>query len=350
MSKKRKIVLVGCGKSGRLHTKCYGKFADKVDIIAVIDPSPKVGKSFEGFYSGSFPASEGFPQYFSSLEAFAQAKIINPLDCIMDVCVPNAFHYEIVNKVVELGFKKVLVEKPLADSIEESIKFGYLDANIAVVENYLYSNVTLELKRIIKEQKFIPKYVRIEFSKDRRPDTMRNRGFHEDRQPHLFFVEVPHQIAVAHFLFGDVKANLGAWCNNLIVEGKVFKEHGEGGITLLHDSGVISYSFSCLEGHNHFPLRYRGIRIYCDNNITLCAHYPIGGDDAFYGVVMVYEKDDIIKKYSIKDDNLTYTLDALTESLSENSGNVRSNIALGQKIVKVLCDNINIARIPWKFG
>lgn len=350
-SNKRKVVIVGAGKSGQLHLKCYTKIKDEVEVVAIIDKKKELKKVIEGFYMYKFPLELEAPSFYVSIDDFVKQKVDSSEDFIIDICVSNSSHYKIAKKVSDYGFKNIIIEKPLADNMEDSLKISKIDANILVCENYLYSNITTELKRKIQEEGLVPKYAKIDFSKDRRMDSLNKRGFnHKNKAPHVFMVEIPHQIAIAKYLFGNIVNSLDAWCKDLVIGDKVIEEHGEGGITLLHESGVITYSYSCLEGHNHIPLRYRGIRIFCKNDIVLYAHYATGGDDSTLGVIMLYKEDKLIEKYSINDDNLTNTLCVLTSALSKKEINTVSTVEFGIDMVDILTKSKEIANIPWMCG
>ncbi len=335
------IILVGCGKAGSIHCKCYTKLKDSnVKIIAMVDSDPDRLKRFHYLYK-TFNDGEN-PLAASSLEEVSRQMDIG--DAIIDLCVPNDIHYQCAKEAIDLGTKKIIIEKPIANSITDARKIEMLNAKIAIAENYVYSKVTEQLRETIEKHSLKPKFARTEFSKDRRGDTSIGRGFLKTGPPHVFTVEIPHQIAIVNYLFGNPTENFGAWCGDMVLENKRFYEHGEGAITLHHESGAISYNFSSLDGHKHLPIRHRSVLIHCDGGIRVSAHYPAGGDDALFGAVTVYENNHIREKLEIHDDTMLETLKSIIRRFEENDEQI-TDATFGRRIVERISENIHLARI-----
>ncbi len=335
------IILVGCGKAGSIHCKCYTKLKDSnVKIMAMVDSDPDRLKRFQSLYKtfndGEYPLAAG------SLEEVSRQMDIG--DAIIDLCVPNDVHYQCAKEAIDLGAKKIIIEKPIANSITDARKIEMLNAKIAITENYVYSKVTEQLRETIEKYHLKPKFARTEFSKDRRCDTSNGRGFLKTGPPHVFTVEIPHQIAIVNYLFGNPTENFGAWCGDMVLENKRFYEHGEGAITLHHESGAISYNFSSLDGHKHLPIRHRSVMIHCEGGTRVSAHYPAGGDDALFGAVTVYENNHISEKLSIHDDTMLETLKSIIRRFEENEEQI-TDAAFGRRIVERISENIHLARI-----
>lgn len=335
------IILVGCGKAGSIHCKCYAKLKDSnIKIIGLVDSDPDRLKRFHSLY-------KTFNDEEDPLTAVSLEKLSSHMDignAIIDLCVPNDMHYQCAKGAIDLGAKKIIIEKPIANSITDARKIEMLNAKIAIAENYVYSKVTEQLKEIIQKYQLKPKFARTEFSKDRRSDTSNGRGFLKTGPPHVFTVEIPHQIAIVNYLFGNPTENFGAWCEDMVMEDRRFYEHGEGAITLHHESGAISYNFSSLDGHKHLPIRHRSVMIHCEGGIRVSAHYPAGGDGALFGAVTVYENNHISEKLSIHDDTMVETLKNIIRRFEENEGQI-TNAAFGRRIIESINENIQLARI-----
>jgi predicted dehydrogenase len=337
------IILVGCGKAGAIHCKCYSKLENSdlnVNIVGLVDSDLERLKKFKILY-------EAFTEVKSPLAANSLKELSSQIDienAIIDLCVPNDMHYRCSKEAVDLGVKKIIIEKPISNSIVDAKKIEALDAKIAIVENYVYSKVTEQLKETINKNHFIPKFARTEFSKDRRYDTTNGRGFLQIGPPHVFTVEIPHQIALANYLFGNPVDNFGAWCEDMITDNIRFYEHGEGAITLHHETGTISYNFSSLDGHKHLPIRHRSIMIHCEGGIRVSAHYPAGGDDALFGAVTVFDTNHISEKLSIYDDNMFETLKNIILRFGENGVQI-TDPAFGSCILERINESIQLARM-----
>lgn len=335
------IILVGCGKAGSIHCKCYAKLRDmNVNVAALVDSSPEHLKRFHTLYR-TFNEGET-PLAARSLEEIS--KQVDIENAIVDLCVPNDIHYQCAKEAVDLGAKKIIIEKPIANNIADARKIETLDAKIAIAENYVYSKVTEQLKDTIERCRLEPKFVRTEFSKDRRSDTANGRGFLRSGPPHVFTVEIPHQIAIVNYLFGNPVDNFGAWCEDMVMGERRFYEHGEGAITLHHERGAISYNFSSLDGYKHLPIRHRSVMIHCEGGTRVTAHYPAGGDDALFGAVTVFENNHISEKLSIHDDTMLETLKCIIRRFENNEDQV-TDAAFGRKIIEKISESIHLARI-----
>lgn len=336
------VILVGCGKAGFLHCKCYSKLKDlNINVVALVDNNPKALKSFYSMYKEAYEGEN--PLASSSLEEVS--KQIDLGNSIIDLCVPNDIHFQCAKEACDLGAKKIIIEKPIANSVADARKIEKLDADIAIAENYVYSNVTEQLRKIIGKYDLKPKFVRTEFSKDRRNDTVNGRGFLKKGAPHVFTVEVPHQLAIVNYLFGNPVDNFGAWCEDMVLDNRHFYEHGEGAIILHHEKGAISYNFSCLDGYKHLPIRHRSIVMHCDDGVRISAHYPAGGDDALFGSVTMYENNHISEKHHIYDDTMAEMLKTII-GLFEKNEKQTTDAAFGRKIMETINESIYLARTP----
>lgn len=336
------IILVGCGKAGSIHCKCYSKLKEQdvnINVVALVDSNPDQVKKFYSLYK-EFNDGEK-PLVACSLREIS--KEIDIENAIIDLCVPNDAHYQCSKEACDLGSKKIIIEKPIANSVLDAKKIEKLDANVAITENYVYSKVTEHLLKIIEKYNLKPKFARTEFSKDRRIDSANGRGSLKNGSPHVFTVEMPHQIAVVNYLFSNPTDIFGAWCNDMILENKRLYEHGEGAITLHHENGTISYNFSCLEGYKHLPMRHRSVMIYCEGGVRINTHYPAGGDSALFGIVTVYENNHVIEKKDIHDDTMTETLKSIIGRFEKNEKQI-TDAAFGCRIIETINESIHLAR------
>lgn len=337
------IILVGYGKAGVLHCQCYSKLKElNINIVGVVDNDSKSLKRFINKYYEFNKEEKEKIIISNSLEEISDK--IDIRNSVVDLCVPNDFHNLCAKKACDLGAKKIIIEKPIANSLLDARKIEELDADIAIAENYVYSNLTEQLKKILANYNLTPKFVRTEFSKDRRNDTINSRGFLKTGPPHVFTVEMPHQIAIVNYLFGNPIENFGAWCEDMIIEKNRFYEHGEGAIILHHEDGTISYNFSSLDGHKHLPIRHRSVMIYCEGGVKIYCHYPSGGDDAFFGAITIFENNHIAEKLSIHDDTMASTLKMIIEKFKKNEKQL-TDAAFGRRNLEIIDYSIKRARI-----
>jgi len=337
------IILLGCGYAGNLHLKCYQKLQDimELNIVGAVDIDQKKLKKFQTAYNKSFNNKKE-PLYANNLNEIS--KHLDISDCVIDICTPNDTHYLCAKEACNLGAKKIIIEKPLSSSISDMKKIEKLDAIIAVAENYIYSKTTKHIKELLDNNGFKPLFIRTEFSKDRRTDSLNKRGCINGKHPHVFTVEIPHQLAVVSYLFGAPSKIYGAWVKDMLVADQKFYEHGEGAIYLAHEKDIVSYNLSCLEGHKHLSNRYREIHIHCEDDIRIIGSYPIGGNDTvLYSEVSVHNNGSVSTSYKLHDDSMLETLKEILECFDNNEIPI-TNVTFGKKIVELISKGTDIAR------
>jgi predicted dehydrogenase len=106
--KKIKVGLVGLGFSGSLHADAYVAIKDKANLVAVCDVDKEKAKMMAGCYGAN-----AYTDFKKMLEN-------EKLDAV-DLCVPHHLHSTFVITAAEAG-KHVLVEKPMATTVEEAKK------------------------------------------------------------------------------------------------------------------------------------------------------------------------------------------------------------------------------------
>jgi predicted dehydrogenase len=218
------------------------------------------------------------------------------------VVTPNPFHYRVAAEAVDLGASRLVIEKPLAHKLSEAKAFLKLKCQICVLENYLFSDVTNYLRETIHADGLRPQFVKSEFSKDRRVDSANGRGSAHGTLPHVFTVELPHQVAVVGHVLGSIGKVTDAWHHDMILPDGRIADHGEGAITLMHDDSVPSYNFSCLQGFRHTSACYRSLKVYCADDVNVFGFYSTTVD--LDGSVLVYRRNRLLKRKLLKDDSL----------------------------------------------
>jgi len=106
--KKIRVGLVGLGFSGSIHADAYAAIKDKADLVAVCDIDKEKAEMIAGCY--------GANAYTDFKEMLEKEK----LDAV-DLCVPHHLHSKFVIAAAKAG-KHVMVEKPIATTVEETEK------------------------------------------------------------------------------------------------------------------------------------------------------------------------------------------------------------------------------------
>jgi predicted dehydrogenase len=334
-----KIVLVGCGRQGLLHLRCLSKIRTRFDvhIAAVVDRSPERTSALIqrlpglGFSTGTVAQGTSLAQL---------AKEIDLSDAIVDIVTTNNTHHDIAAVADAHQARGILIEKPLADTVENARLITHLDRPVHVVENYVFSTITRFAKDYLNEHGLRPCFAKTEFSKDRRLDSANGRGMVGGYTPHVFAVEIPHQIALAAYFLGPSVSVNDAWCHDMILPDGRLTNHGEGAITLNHGNGVTSYNFSCLQGHHHLSTTYRTARIFCDDLTKVLCYYPATIDLA--GSVLIYHGNELVETHAFADDSLTEALVHVLSSCANGTPPIY-DARLGCSVIEVIDHSQQVA-------
>jgi predicted dehydrogenase len=226
-------LIAGFGHAGRdLHLPCLVK-ASECDIgrqffatspWAIADPSADL----------EFGNSNPTIRAFRSLKAAANWC---PERTVVHICTPPESHFDTIVDALNLGFRKLIVEKPL---VTEGRQLESLHAlhqalpfDLIVVSPWLFSAVTRQLKRLVK-QHGVPMLFRMHQAKSRTDLTSITRT-HQS----AFHIELPHQLALAVHLFGDGEV-IAARSWDMLAGGRTYPLMGGAEIHLLHKSSTLS--------------------------------------------------------------------------------------------------------------
>lgn len=177
-----RVLLIGYGRAGQLHRKCYPDF---VSLIGIVDPDIKI--PLEG------------PRVHENLAMVDQSKV----DYI-DIATPTATHLEILKDCMTRFDKTpILVEKPLCgpNEIKETRELiDSYDAPVYVQENYWASSAISIIKYLLDYYDVNIKKVRIDFSKNRFLSNINGRFV--DNTWGLWGYEGPHIVAILEAVTG----------------------------------------------------------------------------------------------------------------------------------------------------
>jgi predicted dehydrogenase len=106
--KKIRVGLVGLGFSGSLHAEAYTAIKDKADLVAVCDTDKEKAEMMACCYG-----TKAYTDFKEMLDK-------ENLDAV-DLCIPHHLHSKFVIAAAKAG-KHVMVEKPMATTVEETEK------------------------------------------------------------------------------------------------------------------------------------------------------------------------------------------------------------------------------------
>lgn len=334
------IVIVGCGTQAMKHLECYAKLRKKFDIriSGLVDPEERhIEHCKDMLIKKSFDLSKTVAA--ASIDQIRKKTVLQ--HATVDIITPNHLHYSTAEAAMHYGAKNLIIEKPLAHRLVEAKRFSGLNCNIGVMENYLFSALTKSIYDYVSLHLLSPIFVKTEFSKDRRLDSAGGRGTGDAYVPHVFEVEMPHQIAIVRHILGAIDEISDAWHHDMILPDGRISNHGEGAITLMHANKIPSYNFSCLQGFRHMPINYRNIRIYCSDKTKIIGFYPTTMDlDAS---LFIYKENRMVHREVLKDDSLANSLE-YTLHCFERKSPLMNGCQFGLEIMRIIEKARSLAR------
>jgi len=140
------------------------------------------------------------PRRISCATSLAELKGVDPDTTIVHICTPADNHASALRAATEVGFRRIIVEKPCAANTADVDEMRRIadrtGASIAVINPYLYSRSVASCKDKIRQLGRQPHYLDFEMSKPRITPTLAGRS----RPESVMDVELPHQIAAALYL------------------------------------------------------------------------------------------------------------------------------------------------------
>ncbi|HEU4560622.1 MAG TPA: Gfo/Idh/MocA family oxidoreductase [Longimicrobium sp.] len=125
---------------------------------------------------------------------------VDPDNTVVHICTPADDHAATLRAATDVGFRRIIVEKPCAANTAEVDEMRRIadrtGASIAVINPYLYSRSVARCRDKIQRVGRLPHYLEFEMSKPRITPTLAGRSKPES----VMDVEMPHQIATALYL------------------------------------------------------------------------------------------------------------------------------------------------------
>ena len=103
---RRRIALVGAGVIGRHHARVIGELADRLELVAVVDPISPAAQQLVDNYAGK--------PYATLAEALSDAEID-----LVTICTPTGNHRDTAIEALRAG-TDVIIEKPAETTLERT--------------------------------------------------------------------------------------------------------------------------------------------------------------------------------------------------------------------------------------
>jgi predicted dehydrogenase len=287
-----RTLIVGLGRSGAgLH----------LPALAMARASQTAGLLFDRGPVLTFDPGPGDPgplpgtARVSSLAA--AAGLSDPSATVVHLCTPPTARVDVLAHLAELGFRKILVEKPLTsdeaalDEIE-ALR-GRWDLDLIIVAQWLTSKLTTRIKQILRDGEYGSlRFIRVIQRKPRFTRSQASGG-----HPTAFDVEVPHSVGLALEIAGTARVLSARWADMTFGDVTI-PRLGAAWLELDHASGIGTWIHSDLTA----PDRERRITLDLDG-ATLTGHYPSSGADDYAQLRIIAGDRD--RREIFRDDALT---------------------------------------------
>jgi predicted dehydrogenase len=199
--------------------------------------------------------------------------LLDPGHTVVHLCTPPAQRLPVLRDLARLGFRQILVEKPLVSDVSDleridEVRHGQ-SLRMMVVAHWLESELTRRISLVIRGGGLGPlRSIRFHQHKPRLLRTLNTTG-----HPTAFDVEMPHSVGVVLRLAGDAKVGDAEW-GDMRIGSITVPRMGTARLHLDHDSGVRTEILSDLAS----PVRQRMIELDFDRG-RVVGHYPISEED-----------------------------------------------------------------------
>lgn len=325
-----RTLIVGLGRAGSgLHIPALSRLRSSAQAEGLLSAQPFIAHD---------PC--GAPDWAPSADliladSLANARrLLDPASTVVHVCTPPLVRGEVLSELADAGFKKMIVEKPLAVDrarleLIRTLRSQY-GLELVVMAPWLVSSLTARLVDLVcSGQLGDVRSVSVVQRKPRFSRSLATAG-----HPTAFDVEIPHSLGVALQIAGDAQVT-DATCTDMRVAGVRVPRMGTVSLELLHDSGARTEIFSSLVS----PLRERRISIRFQGGYAV-GYYPESQHDHFAHLSVIAvsrETHDIFP-----DDSLT-SFFLRTYQRFVNGEVSGEDFDLNARVVGLLCDAKNLA-------
>ncbi|MEU0895585.1 Gfo/Idh/MocA family oxidoreductase [Streptomyces massasporeus] len=198
---------------------------------------------------------------------------VDPATAVVHVCTPPRLRHALIAELAGHGFRRMIVEKPLAASGDELDALIRLrdEAGLALVAvaHWTGSRLADRLRRLVRGGRLGPlRRITVDQHKPRFL-----RSLTTDGHQSALDVEIPHSLALALDLAGPAELR-AAHCWDLRCEDRELPGMGGARVELRHSTGVSTLLRSDLGA----PVRQRSVVCEFDGG-TATGHFPLSEDD-----------------------------------------------------------------------
>ncbi|WP_243787954.1 Gfo/Idh/MocA family oxidoreductase [Saccharopolyspora gloriosae] len=259
-------LVVGLGRAGAgLHLRVLAQAREldrdlfRPGAIIACDPAPRARRALTGVIVAE--------------SVRAAAELVSPARTVVHLCTPPVDRPALLTELAELGFRQVIVEKPLASDLAGLAEINRLRSRygmrLAVVAHWLDAELTRRLAELV-DRRTLGQLRSISFHqhKPRFTHSISTHG-----HPTAFDVEIPHALGAALRLAGSAEL-LDAGSTDMRFADLVLPGMGGARLALRHHQGVRTDISSDLTA----PVRERRVELVFERGRAV-GHYPLSDQD-----------------------------------------------------------------------
>jgi predicted dehydrogenase len=287
-----RTLIVGLGHAGLdLHWKVLRRLRESAGDRDLFASGPVYG--FDLWEHTAPLPGEDLTPVRSLAEA---ARLLDPAETVVHLCTPPVARLDLLHSFADLGFRRILVEKPLATDLASAEAIADLrrsaGLDLTVVAHWLDSALTARCAELIRSGR-LGELRAISFLQ-RKPRLTRTIMTHG--HPTAFDAELPHSLGVALRLAGDARLLDASW-SDMQVGDQLVPRMGTARLVTRHDSGAHTEIFSDLTS----PVRERRVTFDLTGG-RVVAHYPGSQDDDYAHLRLVVDRRELRSVF--RDDSL----------------------------------------------
>ncbi|POX38912.1 hypothetical protein C3486_20820 [Streptomyces sp. Ru73] len=311
-------LVIGLGRSGAgLHAKALARLAalpeGPLSLAPLVACDPRAG------------TGDGLAGVTVTRSLAEAARLVSPPDTVVHVCTPPDARAPVLTELTALGFRRFLVEKPLAADragLDDIVRLrAHHDLDLVVVSHWLAAELTGRLRSLVRERP-LGALRHLAFAQHK-PRFL--RSLTAPGHPTAFDVELPHSLGVALDLAGPAHL-VDAQLDDLRCEDGARPFMGRARLTLRHRSGVRTEIDSDLAS----PVRQRSVTLRFERG-TVTGHYPLSEHDDHAQLVL---PDDPHSPRVFRDDALTAFL---LRTYQDFAAGRRNDSTVPYDVVRLLC-------------
>ncbi|MEW1912050.1 hypothetical protein AB0442_27005 [Kitasatospora sp. NPDC085895] len=316
-----RTLLVGMGRAGLgLHLPVLRRLRAGADTARLFAAAPVLAADPQR----SWPPAADLRQV-TPAEA---ARLLDPADCVVHLCTPPTGRAAVLDGLGRLGFRRILVEKPLAtdargldDLLAVRDRHGL---DLVVVAQWLGSRLTDRLRTVLATGVYGP--LRTVHVVQRKPRF--SRSLAADGHPTAFDIELPHSLGLCLALAGPGEVT-GAGGTDMVVDGRVLPRLGSAWLKVEHRSGV----WTRIRSDMTSPVRERRVTLELAGG-TLIGHYP-GSEADSYAQLITIDRDGETTEL-LHDDSLTAFVRRAYRYFAAGGGGPHPDLAVNTEVVRLL--------------